>query len=77
MRTSKPPLKLVFRFTSETRARFHCKLDERGYSGCHSPRVYWVGPGKHMFRVFAIDSAGNGDPSPAVFKFQVKRVSSR
>ncbi|MDO9497185.1 MAG: hypothetical protein Q7J48_15875, partial [Nocardioides sp.] len=34
-----------------------------------------VRPGTHKFRVRAIDAAGNVDPTPAVWKWRVKRRS--
>jgi hypothetical protein len=71
------PRQVAFRFGSEAGARFRCKLDDRGYSGCGSPRRYRVGRGRHAFRVFAIDAAGNRDPSPALFRFRLERVSGR
>ena len=64
--------RVAFRFASdETGSRFRCKLDRRPYRGCTSPRAYRVRAGRHAFRVFAIDPAGNRDPSPALFKFRV------
>jgi Ca2+-binding RTX toxin-like protein len=77
VRTSKTRLRVTFRFTSEANARFRCKIDGKKYAGCHSPRAYTVGRGMHAFRVFAIDAAGNRDPSPATFKFRVEPVSGR
>jgi Ca2+-binding RTX toxin-like protein len=77
VRTEKLPRWVAFRFSSEAGARFRCKLDARGYSGCKSPRQYRVARGHHVFRVFAIDRAGNRDPSPAIFEFRVKPVSGR
>lgn len=63
-----------FRFKSnEAGARFRCKLDRRRARSCRSPRRYRVGPGRHAFRVFAIDAAGNRDRSPVVFRFRVRR----
>jgi len=66
--------RVVFRFASnEAGASFRCKLDARPYRGCTSPRAYAVKAGRHSFRVFAIDRAGNRDPSPALFRFRVIR----
>jgi hypothetical protein len=64
---------VAFRFTSEPGARFRCKIDRKKYSDCRSPRAYRLKPGKHAFRVFAIDATGNRDPSPALFKFRIRR----
>jgi Ca2+-binding RTX toxin-like protein len=77
VRVRKLPRRVAFRFSGEPGARFRCKLDSRGFSGCRSPRRYRVGRGKHVFRVFAIDRAGNRDRSPALFRFRVERLSGR
>jgi Ca2+-binding RTX toxin-like protein len=77
LRVRRPPRRVAFAFRSEAGARFRCKLDRRGFAGCRSPRAYGVGRGRHVFRVFAIDAAGNRDRTPAVFRFRVKRVSGR
>jgi Ca2+-binding RTX toxin-like protein len=77
VRTQRSRRRVSFRFASEAGARFRCRIDRRGYAACSSPRAYLVGLGTHVFRVFAIDAAGNRDPSPAVFRFRVKRVSGR
>jgi Ca2+-binding RTX toxin-like protein len=64
----------AFRFTSdEAGSRFRCKLDRKLYRGCASPRIYRVKAGRHAFRVFAIDRAGNADPTPALFRFSLRR----
>ena len=66
--------RVAFRFTSnEPGSRFRCRLDARPYRGCTSPRAYRVEAGRHAFRVFAIDPAGNRDPSPSLFRFSVLR----
>jgi len=63
-----------FRFASnEAGSRFRCKLDRRPYRGCASPRAYRVRAGRHVFRVVAIDAAGNADRTPAAFRFLVRR----
>ena len=65
---------LVFRFrSSEPGSRFRCKLDRGRLGPCRSPRSYSVAPGRHAFRVFAVDEAGNADRTPAVFSFTVRR----
>jgi Ca2+-binding RTX toxin-like protein len=77
----RPPLyterkwrRVAFRFaSSEAGSSFRCKLDRKPYRGCSSPRAYAVEAGRHAFRVFAIDPAGNPDPSPATFRFRVVR----
>jgi Ca2+-binding RTX toxin-like protein len=67
-------LSVVFRFaSSEPGSRFRCKLDRRPYRACVSPRAYKVAPGRHAVRILAIDTAGNADPTPALFRFAVRR----
>jgi len=65
--------KVAFRFAaSEPGAGFRCKLDRKPYRPCVSPRSYRVKAGRHAFRVFAIDAAGNRDRTPVVFSFRVR-----
>jgi CSLREA domain-containing protein len=65
--------KVKFKFTStETGSTFQCKLDRKPFTPCRSPKVYKkLKPGKHVFKVRAIDKAGNVDPTPAKRKFTV------
>ncbi len=58
--------------SSEAGSGFMCKLDKRKFKPCDSPFKKEVDVAKHEFRVFAIDQAGNEDPTPAKAKF--KRV---
>jgi len=62
-----------FRFaSSEEGSRFECKLDGKPFRGCGSPRKYRnLRPGRHVFRVRAIDAAGNVDPTPARRRWRV------
>jgi len=62
-----------FTFTSsEERSTFRCKLDRKPYRVCKSPKAYRnLKPGKHVFKVRAVDRAGNIDPSAAKRKFVV------
>ncbi len=62
-----------FRFSSSESARFRCKLDSRAETSCRSPRVYRrLRDGRHVLRVWAIDSANNRDASPARWAFQIQ-----
>ncbi len=70
--SSGPRRHVSFAFASEPRAVFHCKLDGQPWRVCRSPRAYLVPPGRHIFRVFAIDAAGNRDRSAAIFGFRVR-----
>lgn len=62
-----------FKFTSsEPGSTFQCKLDKRPFKPCKSPKKYkGLKPGKHVFKVWAIDKAGNVDPTPAKKKFKL------
>jgi hypothetical protein len=72
---------VAFRFGANERSRFECKLDAKPYRRCHSPVRVKLRPGRHAFRVFAIDAAGNRDRTPAVVQVRVTvrhpRVSSQ
>jgi len=64
-----------FKFSSsEAGSTFECKLDKKPFKACRSPKQYkGLKPGKHVFKVRAVDSAGNVDLSPATKKFEVRR----
>jgi hypothetical protein len=63
--------KFAFR-ASEAGSTFTCKLDKRKASRCRSPRRYTgLEPGRHLFKVWATDKAGNKDPSPAKRRFGI------
>ncbi|MGN6815520.1 MAG: hypothetical protein ACTHK3_05480 [Solirubrobacterales bacterium] len=76
--TKAPPKKshkttAKFKFTSsEAGSTFECKLDKGKFKKCSSPKTYKkLKPGKHVFKVRAIDKAGNVDPTPAKRKFTI------
>lgn len=72
-RTHKRTVKFKF-VSSEAGSTFKCKLDRKPTKPCASPKKYSkLKPGKHVFKVFAIDRAGNKDPTPATRKFRVLR----
>ncbi len=62
-----------FKFSSsEKGSTFRCKLDRKPYRVCKSPKTYKkLKPGKHVFKVRAVDKAGNIDPTAAKRKFVV------
>jgi Ca2+-binding RTX toxin-like protein len=62
---------VTFRFAANERSRFECKLDAKPYRRCHSPVRAHLRPGRHLFRVFAIDAAGNRDRTPALVRVRV------
>lgn len=66
--------KVRFAFASSEPGSFECRLDDRSFSRCVSPRRFRrIGGGRHRFRVRSIDPGGNADPSPAVFRFRIVR----
>jgi Ca2+-binding RTX toxin-like protein len=60
-----------FRFAANESSRFECKLDAKPWHRCHSPLRTHLAIGRHTFRVFAVDAAGNRDETPALVKVQV------
>lgn len=65
---------VVFAFASnEPGSRFRCKVDRARLEPCRSPRAYRLGAGRHAFRVFAIDRAGNRDRTPALLRLRIRR----
>ncbi len=63
----------TFKFNSdEAGSSFQCKLDGKRFANCRSPKRYkGLKPGKHLFEVRAINSAGGVDTTPAKRKFTV------
>ena len=56
----------------EAGVSFQCKLDKKKFAACKSPRKYkHLKPGKHVFKVRAVDATGNVEPQPAQYKFQI------
>jgi hypothetical protein len=61
-----------FRFeSSETDPTFECRLDDRKWRACNSPHRVRVGLGHHVFRVRAVDAAGNVDATPERYRWSV------
>jgi len=63
--------------SSEPGSTFHCRLDRRRPALCGSARRFRVGAGHHVLRVYAVDPAGNADPTPVVYRFRVVRPRFR
>jgi hypothetical protein len=63
----------TFKFSASVKgSSFQCKLDKKPFKSCKSPKKYkGLKPGKHVFKVRAINSAGVADPTPAKKKFTV------
>ncbi len=70
-----PTTKLFLYKSSEYPATFRCRLDTRPFAACGSSRTYRnLKPGRHKFEVFAVDAAGNKDPTPAKTRFRILKV---
>jgi hypothetical protein len=65
-RTARPKMK--FKFVSDRPvSTFECKLDKAPWRRCAPPKtVRGLAPGKHVFRVRAMDAAGNRGPADRV-----------
>jgi hypothetical protein len=63
-----------FRFkATEVGSRFRCKLDRRAWAACRSPQTYRrLRKGVHVFRVRALDAAGNADRTPAARSWRIR-----
>jgi hypothetical protein len=58
--------------SSEAGSDFRCRVDAGPYAACSSPHTTApLADGSHVFRVRAIDPAGNTDPSPSSRSFTV------
>jgi hypothetical protein len=73
-RIKKAKRKAIFTFGSpDASASFMCKLDKRPFAPCTSPTTFkHLRIGRHRFTVEAVNAAGP-DPSPATFRFKLKR----
>jgi hypothetical protein len=57
--------------SSEAGGSFLCRLDGKAFKPCTAPKSYrHLKPGRHTFRVKALDAAGNVDASPVVAHFR-------
>ena len=61
-----------FAFSATERSSFQCSLDGAKFRKCRSPlRLEGLKVGSHSLKVRATDRAGNADPSPARYSWQV------
>jgi hypothetical protein len=68
-------VRLVFRFGSDLAgASFLCSVDRRPYRPCAGRFVRRYGLGRHALEVKAQGPTGVADPTPAVFRFRVRRA---
>lgn len=65
----------VFRFTDSTGqdgTRFQCGVDRGGWKNCSSPfKLKRLKPGRHVFKVKAINAVGTAEPTPVKRSFKV------
>jgi glucose/arabinose dehydrogenase len=65
-----------FVFSGEAGVRFRCKIDNKSFASCKSPRTYKnLKPGKHTFRVYSATSAGARLSANRVFDWQIVKSS--
>ena len=75
IRTRKRRARVSFGFrSSEPGSRFTCRVDGGLFRNCAETITRRFGLGRHAIRARAADEAGNADPTPAVFRFTVRRV---
>jgi hypothetical protein len=77
IRTHRTRVRAAFQFGSdESGVTFICRIDGGLPRFCAETLVKRFREGRHSIRVRAVDQAGNSDPTPAVFRFTVKRVGA-
>jgi hypothetical protein len=68
----------TYEFSSnEAGSTFRCSFDNKPAAPCTSPTTFKAKKGRHTFSVFAVDSAGLVDPTPATDTFRVKKPQKR
>jgi hypothetical protein len=67
----RPPIFVFNLHSSEPGSKFRCKLDSRPFRPCPSTlRFRHLKPGRHGLEAFAVNAAGEKDPTPAVTSFR-------
>ncbi len=75
VRTHDDRAKIVFRFGSNVSgATFVCRIDGGLFRPCPARLVRRFPLGPHVVRVSARDESGDGDRTPASYRFQVERI---
>jgi hypothetical protein len=76
VRTVRRTARAVFRFGSnDPDAEFVCKVDRGRFHRCPRRLVRRYRRGRHVVRVKARNAEGKTDSTPAVYPFQVRRVT--
>ena len=75
VKTHHKKARVVFKFrSSKAHSSFRCELDSVEYKRCPRRFVRRLLPARHVLKVRAVDSSGAEDPTPAIYKFRVKRI---
>ncbi|MGH2973635.1 MAG: S8 family serine peptidase [Solirubrobacterales bacterium] len=75
VRTRHRRARVVFRFGSNVpKATFACRVDSGLFRPCGQRMARRFPVGKHTVKVAARDAEGDGDRTPAAYRFRVKRV---
>jgi hypothetical protein len=75
IRTHSRIAKVVFRFGSDQAGvTFACRVDGGLFRPCPERLVHQFGIGLHSLRVVARNASGEGDSTPATYRFRVKRI---
>ena len=78
IKSKKLPVDASFSFSSsEGGSTFKCSIDGKAASTCTSPKKYSLGKGEHTFSVYATDSSGNADATPATATVTVKKKKKK
>ncbi|HEX2393327.1 MAG TPA: Ig-like domain-containing protein, partial [Solirubrobacterales bacterium] len=74
VKISKRPVKLKFS-SDQPGSSFQCKLDKRPFKPCRTPfKLAKVRKkGRHVLRVRAVNPQGTVDPTPAIYKWKVRK----
>jgi hypothetical protein len=67
------PRALLFSFSSsEQGSSFRCSVNDKPFTPCGKSRTFSKpSPERRTLRVYAVDAAGNADPSPAATRFKI------
>ena len=61
-----------FTFEADEAATFQCKIDNKQFRDCTSPKRYRnLDPGRHKVTVFATDLIGQDDPTPDKYRWRI------